>query len=56
MSPAELALAALQTLVQLGITAEQVATLLNGPELTVAQVQAQLDATDAIIASGRQSS
>jgi hypothetical protein len=49
MSDAATVLAALQTLTQAGLTAMQVTHLLNMPERTEADVQAQLDATDATI-------
>lgn len=49
MSDATIILAALQTLTQAGLTAQQIAALLAMPERTEADVIAQLDATDATI-------
>lgn len=53
-SDAQIALGALQTLVQLGLSAGQVRYLLNQPERTEAQVQEQLDKTDAAIRRARE--
>jgi hypothetical protein len=48
-SNAQLAFAALDTLIGLGLTGLQVKALMEAPERTVAQVEAQLNATDATI-------
>lgn len=49
MSDAATILTALQTLTQAGLTAMQVKLLLEMPERTQADVEAQLNATDATI-------
>jgi hypothetical protein len=46
---AQLAIDALQTLIALGLTGLQVKGLMDMPERTVADVEAQLNATDATI-------
>lgn len=46
---AQVVLAALQTLTQAGLTATQVVNLLNMPERSLADVQAQIDSTEATI-------
>ena len=51
---AQLVLAALQTLTQVGLSAARVKWLLNQPERTEAMVQEQLDKTDAMIEQARQ--
>jgi hypothetical protein len=51
---AQLVLAALQTLTQVGISAARVKWLLNQPQRTEAMVQEQLDKTDAAIEAARE--
>lgn len=46
-------LAAIQTLVQAGLTFESIKTLMEMPERTQSDVEAQLAATDAAIAAAR---
>lgn len=49
----QIVLAALQTLVSAGLTYQNIKALLEGPELTVDQVRAQLDETDRAIEAAR---
>lgn len=54
MTDAQKALAALQVLVELGLSAGRVKWLLSQPERTEAMIQEQLDKTDAAIEAARE--
>lgn len=54
MSNPAAVISALQTLTQSALTITQIVDLLNMPERTEADVQAQLDATDAAIQKARE--